>query len=375
MEVLALSIGRNILRSESRDRARMRQYAEHLDGYHLIILTRKSDGYTEEVHEGTLHLYPTHSISRLSMLGDAYRISRRVMREKKVSWVVVAQDPLELGWLSWLIAKATSAHLHIQVHGDYFSSSAWIGRSPFRYIRRFFALMLLRRAPAIRVVSKRIEQSLIARGVAKERITVLPIRPELESFLEVNHSYRSTPPYTCLFIGRLAPEKNIPRIIRAFSLVLKHGEDVKLTIIGDGEERAKLVALVESLGIRELVTFSSWTERVQEEMNSADIFLLASKHEAYALTLIEAMAVGLPVITTDVGCVGEVVEGGVHGLVVRGESDEVYAEAIRELIQKSELQEQYGRAGRSRASKISEETQDEYVHAWVRSLTPKEERV
>jgi len=375
MEVLALSIGRNILKQESRDRARMRQYAEHLDGYHLIILTRKSDGYTEEVHEGTLHLYPTHSTSRLSMLGDAYRISRRVMREKKVPWVVVAQDPLELGWLSWLIAKATSAHLHIQVHGDYFSSSAWVGCSLFRRIRRFLALMLLRRAPAIRVVSIRIEQSLIARGIAKERITVLPIRPELESFLEVNHSYRSIPPYTCLFIGRLAPEKNIPRIIRAFSLVLKHGEDIKLTIVGDGEEYARLTALVESLGIRESVTFSKWTERVQEEMSRADIFLLASRHEAYALTLIEAMAVGLPVITTDVGCVGEVVEDGVHGLVVRSESDEAYAEAIRELIQKPELQERYGRAGRSRASEIGEGTQDEYVHAWVRSLTPREERV
>ena len=157
--------------------------------------------------------------------------------------------------------------------------------------------------------------------------------------------------------------------------MLKHGEDIKLTIVGDGEERANLVALVESLGISESVMFSSWTEGVQEEMSRADIFLLASRHEAYALTLIEAMAVGLPVITTDVGCVGEVVEDMVHGLVVRGESDEVYAEAIRELIQKPELQEQYGRAGRRRASEIGEGTQDEYVHAWVRSLTPREERV
>ncbi|MCR4285863.1 MAG: glycosyltransferase, partial [Candidatus Kaiserbacteria bacterium] len=148
-----------------------------------------------------------------------------------------------------------------------------------------------------------------------------------------------------------------------------------LTIVGDGEEHAKLVALVESLGIRESVTFSKWTERVQEEMNRADIFLLASKHEAYALTLIEAMAVGLPVITTDVGCVGEVIEDMMHGLVVRDESDEAYAEAIRELIQKPELQEQYGRAGRNRASEIGEGTQDDYVYAWVRSLTPKEEGV
>jgi glycosyltransferase involved in cell wall biosynthesis len=375
MEVLAISLGKNILKAESRDRARMRQYADHLDGYHLIILTRASDGYTEEVHEGSLHLYPTQSHSRFGMLCTAFTLARKIIGSKKASWVVTAQDPLEIGWLSLLIATVTRVRLHVQVHGDYFSSSAWVGRSPFRRVRRFFALMLLRRAPAIRVVSKRIMESLVARGVLPERITVLPIRPELESFLSTEHTYRTTPPYTCLFIGRLAPEKNIARIIRAFALVLQDGGDGVLKIVGNGEEQNRLMSLVQALHVEKQVMFSAWTEHVQEEMNNADIFLLASKHEAYALTLVEAMAAGLPIVTTDVGCVGEVVVHGVHGLVVRDESDESYAEAMRELIQKPKLQEQYGRAGRRRASEIGEVTQGGYVRAWVRSLTSPHERV
>jgi glycogen(starch) synthase len=375
MEVLAISLGKNILKAESRDRERMRQYAEHLDGYHLIILTRKQDGYTEEVHEGSLHLYPTQSHPRLGMLCTAFTLARKIIGRKKAPWVVTAQDPLEIGWLALFIAQVTTVRLHIQVHGDYFSSDAWVGRSPFRYVRRFFALMLLRRASVIRVVSKRIMESLTLRGVDKEYITVLPIRPELESFLSTEHTYRTTPPYTCLFIGRLAPEKNIARIIRAFALVLQNGGDSVLKIVGSGEEQNTLMSLVRTLGIEKQVMFSAWTEHVQEEMNNADIFLLASKHEAYALTLVEAMAVGLPVVTTDVGCVGEVVVHGVHGLVVRDESDESYAEAMRELIQKPKLQEQYGRAGRRKASEVGEVIQDEYVRAWVRSLTSPHERV
>lgn len=375
MEVLAISLGKNILKAESRDRARMRQYAEHLDGYHLIILTRASDGCTEEVHERSLHLYPTQSHSRLGMLCTAFTLARKIIGSKKASWVVTAQDPLEIGWLSLLIATVARVRLHVQVHGDYFSSSAWVGRSPFRRVRRFFALVLLRRVPAIRVVSKRIMESLVARGVLPERITVLPIRPELESFLSTEHTYRTTPPYTCLFIGRLAPEKNITRIIRAFALVLQDGGDSVLKIVGSGEEQNRLMSLVQALGIEKHVVFSPWTERVQDEMNEADIFLLASEHEAYGLTLIEAMAVGLPIVTTDVGCVGEVVVDGVHGIVVGSASDEAYAEAIRKLSQSPELQEQYGRAGKSRASEISGVTQDAYVHSWVRSLTSPHERV
>lgn len=245
MEVLAISLGRNILKPESRDRARMRQYAEHLEGYHLIILTRKSDGYTEEVHEGTLHLYPTNSYSRLGMLFTAFTIARKIIQAKKALWVVTAQDPLEIGWLSFLIAKVTSAHLHIQVHGDYFSSDAWVGHSPFRRVRSFFALMLLRRAPAIRVVSKRIMESLTRRRVVKENVTVLPIRPPLEAFLRVQHSYGHELPYTFLFIGRLAPEKNIGRIIRAFAKVWKLEKNCRLRIVGEGSEYEKLVALAE----------------------------------------------------------------------------------------------------------------------------------
>jgi glycosyltransferase involved in cell wall biosynthesis len=375
MEVLAISLGKNILKAGGRDRARMRQYAEHLDGYHLIILTRKHDGYIEEIHEGSLHLYPTNATTRIGMLIWALFIARKIIGRKKAPWVVTAQDPLEIGWLSFLIAKVMKVRLHVQVHGDYFSSPAWVGRSLFRRVRRFFARMLLRRAPAIRVVSKRIMESLIARGIPQERITVLPIRPELESFLDVHHTYRKTSPCTLLFIGRLAPEKNIQRIIRAFALILQDGGEHVLKIVGGGEEQNTLTSLVRAFGIEKHVIFSAWTEHVQEEMNTADIFLLASKHEAYALTLVEAMAAGLPVVTTDVGCVGEVVRDGVHGIVVGSDGDEAYADAIRELIQSPELQERFGRAGRVCAEHISEVTQDEYVRSWVSALKPPHERV
>jgi glycosyltransferase involved in cell wall biosynthesis len=95
-------------------------------------------------------------------------------------------------------------------------------------------------------------------------------------------------------LGDSLQKKILQRIIRAFALVLQDGGEHVLKIVGGGEEQNTLMSLVRAFRIEKQVMFSAWTEHVQEEMNTADIFLLASKHEAYALTLVEAMAAGLP---------------------------------------------------------------------------------
>ncbi|QQR64906.1 glycosyltransferase family 4 protein [Candidatus Kaiserbacteria bacterium] len=370
MHVLTISLGRNILR-EGREQERMKLYAAHLSQLSIIVLTRKEHGYTDVVEEGNLHVYPTNSRNRFMMLVDAFRIGFRVLRVKDTDTarVVSAQDPLLIGWFAWVLSQVCDAHFHVQVHGDYFGSG-WSGRSPVKRIQLFLALLLLRRAPFIRVVSKRIKDSLTQRGIPAKKITVLPIRPELEAFLPYTHVVRTTPPYTFLFIGRLAPEKDILRIVRAFALVHREHPLTHLRIVGEGSERARILGLVTSLGVRDAITLLPWTDAVGKEMAEADIFLLASLHEAYALTLVEAMAVGLPLITTDVGCVGEVVQDGIHGLVVHEMDDEAYAEAMIHMIRDTAFRTQCGTNGKETARALSESTAEEYAKAWVTALKP-----
>lgn len=370
MHVIAISLGRNILNVESRDRLRAVAYARGVNAYHVIILTRKIHGYTHDVHEGTLHVYPTNSRTRFLMLWDAYRIGRKIIREQSAeSIVITAQDPLEVGWLSWFLSRSKNTHLHVQVHGDYFSSDAWVGHSFVRRVKRFFAQVLLHRTPAIRVVSERIKRSLVTRGIPESKITVLPIRPELELFLSCEHTYRTQPPFTFLYLGRLAPEKNIPLIVNAFALAHKKHPNIRLRIVGEGSEQARIESLITSLGITGAVAVLPWTRDVAREMNAADVFLLASQHEAYALTLVEAMAVGLPIITTDVGCVGDVVRDGIHGIVVRDESVESYAHALEQMLAQVSKWKAYGEQGQATARKLAEQSHEKYVHAWVTALS------
>lgn len=368
--IIAIGLAKQLFNPESREFARMLINVQETNEHHIVVATYRCEKYTD-VHQGNLHVYATNSGSRPMMLWDAFWITKSIIKECK-KWshpcIITAQDPLEFGWLSWVLSKSTGMYLHIQVHGDYFSSSHWVGNSVFRYVRRMCALMLLRHAPAIRVVSERIKTSLIARGVRAENITVLPIRPELEVFLQTPHVFKEQLPLTFLSLGRLAPEKDISRIIEAFEIVHAKYPETKLRIVGDGSERGMIEACIKKQKSAGVITLVPWSNNVAKEMSEADVFLLASKHEAYALTLIEAMAAGLPIVTTDVGCVGEVVKDRVHGIVITEESTDAYAKGMEEMYVNTALRKSCGEQGKLTAEKLSEVTMSDYAHSWAKSI-------
>ncbi len=371
MHVIALSLSRGILDTQSRDYSRMRLYADKLGGYHIIVLTRKKQGTFTEIHEGNLHVYPTNAWTIVDLVFRAVHKGVQIARSvQKNTTVVTAQDPLEIGWMCFVIAKLSRIKLHIQVHGDYWSSNAWVGTSFLKRIRRSFGLVLLKRVPKIRVVSQRIHASLVERGIDPMKMVVLPIRPELEQFLSVQHIYKKEEDVcTFLFVGRFSPEKDIARIIRAFALVYAECPQTKLVLVGDGPLKKTILEAIQKYNLKESVHIEPWTQTVAMRMNTADVLVLASKHEAYGLVLLEAMAAGIPVVTTDVGCVGEVVLHERHGLVVSKQDDKAYADAMSLLAKSSELREKYGTQGRLHASVLAKKTESEYVDEWIQSLT------
>lgn len=370
MEVISLSLARGVLESGSRERLRMMQYATRLDRLYMVILTRTVHEYKKNEIEDTLSLHPTNSRNRLCMLFDAFCIVQKIVKGRDMRNIVIsAQDPFEIGWLSYILVRVTKARFHVQIHGDYFDSG-WCGRSPVRWVKRYFALILLRRAPAIRVVSERIKYSLLKRGIDETRIVVLPIRPELESFL----SHTATPytlntQFVFLYVGRFAPEKNLSRMLKAFSEVYAQYSYTQLRLVGSGIEEQKLKKLVKKLGIEEAVLFIPWTHAIPEEMAKAHVCVLASKHEAYGLVLLEAMAVGLPLITTNVGCVGEIVRDGIHGIVVSQHSVSLYAEAMKRMVYDNAFRIQCAQTAKETAYTICKQTQDMYIEKWVNALS------
>ncbi len=370
LNLITVGYARQALLPDSREFARFKMYARELRSLSVIVFTERSAEQQKPLRDGNLTIYPTNSRTRVGMLIDAYRIGRSIVQtDVKKSWMVSSQDPFETSLVGTGIARGGRARHHVQLHGDNFSDSTWRVESLLNRIRYWFGLSVLKKAERIRVVSERIKRSLVAIGIPETRITVLPIRPELERFLAASHTVGNHVPFIFLAASRFSPEKNLPLIVRAFASVHTQHPHTRLRLVGKGKEEPTIRALVARLGLTEVVSIVPWTDAIEPEMQCADVFLLASNHEAYALTLIEAMAVGLPLVTTDVGCVGEVVIHGTHGLVVPPQDEVAFAQALMRMVEDIEFRRACSVAGRQTAETLARRSQTEYVRAWVAALS------
>ncbi len=136
---------------------------------------------------------------------------------------------------------------------------------------------------------------------------------------------------TLLFVGRLAPVKSLPTLIRAVAIAVSRVPDLHLWLVGHGAERPQLDALVSELEIEDHITF--WGERLDVAgfFSAADIYCMSSTSEGVPMSLLQAMSVGLPSVVTDVGGMAEVVKNSNAGLTTPVGDAAAMAEAIVQL--------------------------------------------
>ncbi|MGI6502371.1 MAG: GT4 family glycosyltransferase PelF [Candidatus Methanoculleus thermohydrogenotrophicum] len=156
-----------------------------------------------------------------------------------------------------------------------------------------------------------------------------------------------------LFVGRLHPVKGIQYLLGAMSIVHRELPEAKLILVGDGEEREHLETLTDNLGIRECVEFAGRVphERVKDYMNQAEVFVLSSLSEGFPVTILEAMACGLPIVATRVGGIPDIIEDGTNGYLVDTMNQEQLAEALLKLLQDEKLRRDISGNNREKAKK------------------------
>lgn len=146
------------------------------------------------------------------------------------------------------------------------------------------------------------EKALLEEGVDEKKITVIPMGVDQKRFKPGKFNQKVT---NILCVGRLVPEKGIGELAEAFRGLSEKYPNLKLTLVGDGPLKNYLS------GIKGVIIKRLPYQQIQEEYQRADIFCLPSKttpywQEQYGMALVEAMACGLPVITTKTGAIGEV---------------------------------------------------------------------
>ncbi len=153
--------------------------------------------------------------------------------------------------------------------------------------------------------------------------------------------------------GRLVKLKAYPDLLRAFASVRKK-TNCHLVIMGQGEERGNLERLADDLGISKNVAMVGFQENPFSFISNSDVFVLSSRWEGFGNVIIEAMACGVPVISTD--CPygpNEIITDGVNGLLVPVGDVEAMADAIMTLLRNHELRARLADAGRKRAEYFS----------------------
>ena len=134
--------------------------------------------------------------------------------------------------------------------------------------------------------------------------------------------------------ARLAPEKGMAVALEALHALLKKGYDLELRLAGDGPSKAHLEKLAAQLGIADHVKFLGFLseDEVIGELQSADLFVLPSFVEGVPVSAMEAMAVGVPVIATNIAGTGELIEDGKTGILIRPSDAQALADAVVRMI-------------------------------------------
>ena len=166
-------------------------------------------------------------------------------------------------------------------------------------------------------------------------------------------AYRRTTPHApgkrLVFVGRLAAVKGVPVLLEALARLRADDPDVTLTLVGDGPERDWIERRIAELGLSGAVTITGYLSQsdVAAELARADIFVLPSFAEGVPVVLMEAMATGLPVVTTRIAGIPELVEHGVSGLVVPPGDVVGLTKALATLLADPALRDRMGTAGQA----------------------------
>jgi len=152
-----------------------------------------------------------------------------------------------------------------------------------------------------------------------------------QSHVPPGHAWFNNPDTTVLLAaGRLTAQKDFATLLRAFSLVKVDQPSVKLIILGEGEDRSRLELLSRELKIEEDVQLPGYLLNPFSYMANADLFVLSSRWEGFANVLVEAMACGTPVVSTDCPSgPSEILQNGKYGRLVPVNNPSALAEAIK----------------------------------------------
>mgnify|MGYP000132646352 CR=1 FL=1 len=194
-------------------------------------------------------------------------------------------------------------------------------------------------------ISEAVKNRYVELGFKKEKISVIPDGIEIDA-IRKNASiprpamYKTNGAFIIGSVCRLSEEKGLNYLIDAIPIILKEIKNIKCVLVGDGPLMKQLKTQVNNLGLSETVIFAGHQDNPYPILSEFDIFVLPSLREGLPISIMEAMALGMPVVASKVGGVSELVSNMINGILVSSGDIEQIANSVISLYKDSNLRRQ-----------------------------------
>jgi glycosyltransferase involved in cell wall biosynthesis len=320
-------------------------------GVNVEVITRHHPGlpYEEEIYGIPVFRTPIlHESKAGASLSFIFFALKRLIATRKNFQIIHTHEMLSPMTIGLLGRELLGTRLVINPHrGGYLGDMYKLQkrRPKTGKIRLNWAR---RQGDAFISVSKEITTELELGGIPSEKIHFIPYILDTEQFIPVNHEQRnalrallgmSGDIYTC-YTGRLVAEKGLDLLLRAWSDVVQVEPAAKLLIIGDGDQRDYLQNLTRQLNNTSSVTFTGAVQDTAPYLQACNIYVQPSFTEGLPISMLEAMACGLPVLATAVGGVSDLIQDHQNGLLIPPHDIDCLRTGLIDLISKSTLRRQ-----------------------------------
>lgn len=347
---IVLSVGTDIAILEKSGEPYFRQVAYSKlikqKGFHYFIIVLTKDKKLKPINTLDLEVIPINNNIYNRYIGIFFTIWKLNLKSKIVA--ITCQSPSDYAWPVLLFSRLFKIPFVGQIHFDIFSPFAIddaFGSTIIGRIRYFITIRSLKFHSYIRVVGKRIAENIVKKKIlSKERLKIIPVMvPMLDNVtqLKVEKSNRSV-----LFVGRLVEPKNLKLWLDVAKFILKNEPNITFDIVGDGHLRNSLQGYAKNLGIDGSITFHGFKKYDELLLfyKKSSVFLLTSNYEGFGRVVVEAYSNRVPVVSTNITGVEDIIIDNVTGYLVDFDVRSVGIRVL-ELINDTQKAMQFGNAG------------------------------
>lgn len=294
-------------------------------GMRVKALSYEHNSNSSEMHEGIF-------VQRVKKGWMApVRLAIALAKDRTTFSVLHVHSPSRIGKILVLIGFLLRYQIVFKLPNEHLlDSTKWLDCALWR---RLFYLVDL-----FVVLEEDTKRRLRARGLSEKKLFFVENGVEMGDPIITDASN----PTRLIFVGRLMPQKACDQLIRACALLRDKGVDFLLSIVGDGPLKEELSSFVSNLNLEQHIIFEGYQSAPIVNMKESHILVLPSMYEGMSNALLEAISIGLPIVTTDVGAAKKQIGAYGEQFLCKPLNHICLAEKIQTLANNTQLRKEYG---------------------------------